>query len=79
MQKLSGFHEINPDDVKRNETLQALLLLTKETINMGFWKKKDQLISIFEMVLAILAPYETMKYEDITHIRKYQLMISCKS
>ena len=46
---------------------------------MGFWKKKDQLISIFEMVLAILAPYETMKYEDITHIRKYQLMISCKS
>ena len=37
---------------------------------MGFWKKKEQLISIFDMIIKILAPGD-MNYDEIQPIRKY--------
>lgn len=55
--KLKNFGRIDPAEVQMNSNLFQILSLIWQTLNLGFWEKKEAVKDILSEVLRILEPH----------------------
>ncbi len=84
MEKVHSYGPINPDPScsDQNEKLLEILRFIEQTLNLGFWKTKEELKEILDETLKIMQPHEDIlatNYEKAqVPSQENNLMIKCK-
>ena len=55
--KLKQFEPINPAEMQTNSNLYQILGFVWQTLNLGFWQKKQDVKEILNEILRILEPH----------------------
>ena len=62
MKKLESFGPIVPSEMSKNINLYHILDFIWQTLNLGFYKEKNEVRKILEDVLKVLQPHEGIDY-----------------
>ena len=56
--KLASYGPIDPKEVLKNECLFQYLSFVWQTLNLGFWEKKENIKTILSEILRLLEPHK---------------------
>lgn len=79
--KLKKFESINPAEKQTNENLYQILNFIWQTLNLGFWEKKETVKDILNEVLRILRPHPDVAQDYAKYSiesKENLLMMRCK-